>query len=204
MLEKVAPTSARPAPTWRRAAAIFVATVAVVAVIGHATVQVRLSRAWAAPKSHHSPSPCPVPGLLGGAMHRVRVVGAAQSLTPPSAHQQSGSDMDALLQTGSKTPYEHALEAQLSVSEKKARLTAMHLGKVFFDDMRAQTAAVMGNQGAQDCGVPGGATDRRRGGCVIPVDGSTADLACCTSCCQVPLDQPPGVLTSGKQHGTGC
>ena len=92
--------------------------------------------------------------------------------------------MDALLQTGSKTPYEHALEAQLSVSEKKARLTAMHLGKVFFDDMRAQTAAVMGNQGAQDCGVPGGATDRRRGGCVIPVDGSTADLACCTSCCQ--------------------
>ena len=27
--------------------------------------------------------------------------------------------------------------------------------------------------------------DLRRPGCIIPVDGSTADLACCTSCCKV-------------------
>eukprot|EP00277_Geminigera_cryophila_P032006 CAMPEP_0173064824 /NCGR_PEP_ID=MMETSP1102-20130122/5239_1 /TAXON_ID=49646 /ORGANISM="Geminigera sp., Strain Caron Lab Isolate" /LENGTH=231 /DNA_ID=CAMNT_0013931951 /DNA_START=322 /DNA_END=1017 /DNA_ORIENTATION=+ len=35
-----------------------------------------------------------------------------------------------------------------------------------------------------DCGIPGSDNDLRRPGCIIPVDGSTADLACCTSCCK--------------------
>ena len=36
-----------------------------------------------------------------------------------------------------------------------------------------------------DCGTPGTPSDIRRQGCTIPVDGSTADLTCCESCCQV-------------------
>ena len=182
MQDRVAPAAQAPAPTWHRTAAIFVVTVAVVALVGHSVGQVRCgSRSTAVP-------PCSV------ILRRSQCVCAYKADSIPT--QQKSTRMDSLLQTGAKTPYEHALEAQLAQSEKAAKLTALdRLGKVFFDDMNAATDAYHSSLG--DCGVPGGVTDIRRAGCVIPVDGSTADLKCCTSCCQVYLFEAsyPGSVT---------
>jgi len=94
-----------------------------------------------------------------------------------------GFSPDVMLQTGQKMPFERALESKLAASVKQATKASMlTMGAEFFNDMHAQTASVMGDQAA--CGVPGSASDKRRGGCVIPVNGPTVDLACCTSCCQ--------------------
>jgi hypothetical protein len=103
------------------------------------------------------------------------------------AMYHAGSRPDALLQTGEKTPYEHALEAKLATADMNAMRTQqlIKMDPGFWNDMHKMTSDYFASQaGGSDCGVPGGATDKRAAGCIIPVSGDTSGLKCCTSCCQ--------------------
>ena len=66
---------------------------------------------------------------------------------------------DALLQTGDKTPYEHALEAKLAAAEMHAMRTQqlIKMDPGFWIAMHKMTADYFASQGnSNDCGVPGG------------------------------------------------
>lgn len=119
-----------------------------------------------------------------------------------------GFGPDVMLQTGEQKVYEHSLETVLAQARSKAmglarkeELVKMDPG--FWNDMHAMTNAYFESQGnGGDCGVPGGATDKRRAGCVIPVSGPTVDLACCTSCCHGIMGEcgPCEGLGEGVEH----
>jgi len=146
------------------------------------------------------------------------------TLWRPRARQyHAGSRPDALLQTGEKTPYEHALEAKLAAADMNAMRTQqlIKMDPGFWNDMHKMTSDYFASQaGGSDCGVPGGcvvaslrvrafcpreyyitrrrgrATDKRAAGCIIPVSGDTSGLKCCTSCCQVCQGCDPASLSS--------
>lgn len=72
----------------------------------------------------------------------------------------AGSRPDALLQTGDKTPYEHALEAKLAAADMHAMRTQqlIKMDPGFWNDMHKMTNDYFASQagGGDDCGVPGG------------------------------------------------
>merc|ERR1712205_98274 len=161
-MERVSPFVAQPAtPNWRRAALIFTAALAAVALATHVVAK-------------HTPA------------------------------------NDALLQTGAldartaRFEKDSSPEMEAQMLSRTQSLAPGKLGEPFFNAMHKMTGDYFASQGssAGDCGVPGGATDRRRAGCIIPISGPTEDMSCCTSCCQGLMGECGPSRVSGRASST--
>ena len=127
-----------------------------------------------------------------------------------NCEQKHTSANDALLQTGAldartaRFEKDSSPEMEAQMLSRTQSLAPGKLGEPFFNAMHKMTGDYFASQGssAGDCGVPGGATDRRRAGCIIPISGPTEDMACCTSCCQGLMGEcgPCEGLREGIEH----
>ena len=127
-----------------------------------------------------------------------------------NCEQKHTSANDALLQTGAldartaRFEKDSSPEMEAQMLSRTQSLAPGKLGEPFFNAMHKMTDDYFASQGssAGDCGVPGGATDRRRAGCIIPISGPTEDMACCTSCCQGLMGEcgPCEGLREGIEH----